>query len=49
MAKNMKTKIGYGLKENVSNAVTEGLLDSGDIIFTSNPGAGEVGFVKPDG
>lgn len=49
MAENMKTKIGYGLKENVSNAVSEGLLDSGDIIFTSNPGSEEVGFVKPDG
>lgn len=49
MPENMKTKIGYGLKENVSNAISEGLLDSGDIIFTSNPGSEEVGFVKPDG
>ena len=44
-----KTKIGYGLKENVTSALESQKLDAYDIIFTSNPGKEQIGFVKPDG
>lgn len=43
----MKTKIGYGAKDDIEQALTAQTLDSGDIIFTSD--TEEFAFVKPDG
>ena len=48
MAEN-KTKFGYGLKENVASAIEQKKLDFYDIVFTSNVGKEQVGFIKPDG
>ena len=36
MADTMQTKVGFGPKANLANAITEGKLDSGDIVFTSD-------------
>lgn len=43
----MQTKIGYGKKTDIANAILESTLDSGDIIITSD--SEEFAFVKPDG
>lgn len=43
----MKTRIGYGAKDNIETAISESKIDSGDIIITSD--TEEFAFVKPDG
>ena len=43
----MKTKIGYGAKGNIEQAIEDATIDSGDILFTSD--TNEAAFVKPDG
>lgn len=43
----MKTKIGYGSKENLETAIKNGTIDSGDIVFTSD--TSEAVFISPDG
>lgn len=43
----MQTKIGYGKKTDIADAISESILDSGDIIITSD--SEEFAFVKPDG
>jgi hypothetical protein len=43
----MKTKIAYGAKDNISNAISEGTIDSGDIVFTSD--TNEAAFITSDG
>lgn len=43
----MQTKIGYGKKTNIANAIEESTLDTGDIIITSD--SEEFAFIKPDG
>lgn len=42
----MKTKIGYGQKENIDSAITEQKIDSGDIVFTSD--TDELAFITPE-
>lgn len=44
-----QSKIGYGPKERVGNALESEALNKYDIIITSNEGSEEIGFVKPDG
>ena len=36
MADTMQTKVGFGAKANISSAIADGKIDSGDIIFTSD-------------
>lgn len=43
----MQTKIGYGKKTDIANAIEESTLDTGDIIITSD--SEEFAFIKPDG
>ena len=43
----MKSKVGYGEKGKVPQAIEGQQLDSGDIVFTSD--TEEIGFIKPDG
>ena len=43
----MKTRIGYGEKDNIATAISQQKIDSGDIIITSD--TEEFAFVKPDG
>lgn len=43
----MKSKVGYGEKDKVPQAIEGQQLDSGDIVFTSD--TEEIGFIKPDG
>ena len=43
----MKSKVGYGEKGKIPQAIEGQQLDSGDIVFTSD--TEEIGFIKPDG
>ena len=36
MADNITTKIGFGAKANLASAITDGKIDAGDIVFTSD-------------
>ena len=42
----MKWKVGYGAKDDISQAIEESKIDAGDFIITSD--TEEMGFVKPD-
>lgn len=42
----MKWKVGYGVKDDVPQAIEESKIDAGDFIITSD--TEEMGFVKPD-
>ena len=42
----MQYKVGYGLKTDIENAITENLIDAGDIIFTKD--SEEAAFIKED-
>ena len=42
-----RSKVGYGLKSNVSSAIQSGKIDQYDIIFTTD--TKEAGFILPDG
>lgn len=43
---NTKFKLGYGNKQNIQSAISEGLLDGGDLIITKD--TREFAFIKPD-
>lgn len=42
----MKTKIGYGNKPDISEAISEATIDGGDLIITKD--TEELAFIKPD-
>lgn len=42
----IQTKIGYGDKENIDNAISEAKIDEGDLVITKD--TDELAFIKPD-